>query len=102
MIRQRFPFLGTKRGVAITVGMLALIICGGLAGLAALHHGGVAAAAAAADDLITSATYFYGQSPPVYPSREDPYLPPWVAEKSTKRTSCCSQHDGSRDLGRQL
>ncbi len=65
MITQRFPFLRTKRGVALVVAMLLLIIGGGLAGLAALHHG-----AAAASDAITSDTYFYGQSPPVYPSRE--------------------------------
>lgn len=29
----------------------------------------VAAAASASSDVITNDTYFYGQSPPVYPSR---------------------------------
>lgn len=62
MIRQRFPFLKTKKGIALVVIMLLLIIGGGLAGLAALHHG------AAAQSIITSDTDFYGQSPPVYPS----------------------------------
>lgn len=30
---------------------------------------GLAVAAAASDKVITNDTYFYGQSPPVYPSR---------------------------------
>ncbi len=56
--------------------MLLLIIGGGLAGLAALHRGGGAAAASAgADQNVTiSDSFFYGQSPPVYPSRK--LLPP--------------------------
>lgn len=53
--------------------MLLLIIGGGLAGLAALHHPGVSAAQVVSTDAqqnITSDSYFYGDSPPVYPSRE--------------------------------
>ena len=50
-----------------------VIIGGGLAGLAALHHGSSSQAPPppAPDVLknITSDSYFYGQSPPVYPSR---------------------------------
>ncbi|KAG5962656.1 hypothetical protein E4U57_006908 [Claviceps arundinis] len=39
----------------------------GLAGLVA--RAAAAAAAAAGDDVVTSDTFFYGQSPAVYPSR---------------------------------
>lgn len=90
MIRERFPFLKTKKGVALVVVMLLLIIGGGLAGLAALHHGG---GAAAAQNIITSDAEFYGQSPPVYPSRTysslsyltlpDPALHPVLSRSST-------------------
>jgi len=76
MLTQRFPFLRTRRGIAIVVGMVLLIIGAGLAGLAALHRGGGGGGAAAAttgnssDGVITNDTYFYGMSPPVYPSRK--------------------------------
>ncbi|KAG6115602.1 hypothetical protein E4U13_002632 [Claviceps humidiphila] len=43
----------------------------GLAGLVA-RAAGAAAAAAAGDDVVTSDTFFYGQSPAVYPSRKPP------------------------------
>jgi hypothetical protein len=33
------------------------------------------AAAAATNDAITSETYFYGHSPPVYPAREFSFVP---------------------------
>ena len=50
-----------------------VIIGGGLAGLAALHHGSSSQAAPPPSpetvQNITSDSYFYGQSPPVYPSR---------------------------------
>ena len=99
-LTQRFPFLKTRRGIAILVAVLLLIIGGGLAGLAALHRG---AAAQSTDystpsqngtGFITSDTYFYGQSPPVYPSRMVTLCPwpywneLWLTDKS------CSQHDG--------
>ncbi len=65
---QRFPFLRTKRGVAITVVVVLIIVGGGLAGLAALHHG--SQADPPDPNMITSDAYFYGQSPPVYPPRK--------------------------------
>ena len=52
---------------------LLIIIAGGLAGLAALPRGGGSGSGVvgvAAQDVITNDTHFYGQSPPVYPSRE--------------------------------
>ena len=55
-----------------------LILLCGLAGLAALPKGsGQKDAARDAADVITHDSYFYGQSPPVYPSR-------------TLRSVCCT------------
>ena len=74
-ISRHLPFLKTKRGIAITVSVLLLIIGGGLAGLAALPKKGNKSANGAGGgegnlgDSITSDEHFYGQSPPVYPSR---------------------------------
>lgn len=71
-LTRKFPFLGTKKGIMITVIVILVIIGGGLAGLAALPKkdgGGEAAASPATADAITSDVHFYGQSPPVYPSR---------------------------------
>ncbi|KAG6051909.1 hypothetical protein E4U39_006431 [Claviceps sp. Clav50 group G5] len=42
----------------------------GLAGLVARADAAAAAAAAAGDDVVTSDTFFYGQSPAIYPSPE--------------------------------
>jgi beta-glucosidase len=51
-----------------------VIIGGGLAGLAALPKRSGSWSGAGQDgdggDVITDDAYFYGQSPPVYPSRE--------------------------------
>lgn len=50
----------------------------GLVGLGALRPGTVLAAEGSshgAADIITNDTYFYGLSPPVYPSRELPRRP---------------------------
>ena len=74
-ITRHFPFLKTKRGIAITVAVILLVIGGGLAGLAALPKNGNKNAAEGGDgaddqgDSITNDEHFYGQSPPVYPSR---------------------------------
>lgn len=49
------------------------VVLSSLAGLAAWQSGSsstVAAAMTARNDTITNDTYFYGQSPPIYPSRE--------------------------------
>lgn len=79
-ITNHLPFLRTKRGIAVTVVAILVIIGGGLAGLAALHdrNSGADGDGSGADgdgdglspDAITSDTHFYGRSPPVYPSRE--------------------------------
>lgn len=69
---QRFPFLGTKKGAAILAAGVFLVIGGGLAGLAALPKisGNLSKGKLRSPDAITEDTYFYGQSPPVYPSPE--------------------------------
>lgn len=77
-ITNRFPFLQHKRGVAIVVIAILVIIGGGLAGLAALPNrsgsssgsGGSGNGAGDNPNAIQSDTHFYGQSPAVEPSRE--------------------------------
>lgn len=77
-ITNRFPFLQHKRGVAIVVIAILVIIGGGLAGLAALPNrsgsssGGGGSGNGAGDNpnAIQSDTHFYGQSPAVEPSRK--------------------------------
>lgn len=77
-VTDHLPFLRTKRGIAVTVVAILVIVGGGLAGLAALRNrnksggsgdggstGGVGNPTAITDDA-----YFYGLSPPVYPSRK--------------------------------
>lgn len=69
---MRYPFLKTKKGVAVMVCVPLLLACG-LSGLAALPGkssdiGEVSDVAAA--DRIGGDEHFYGDSPPVYPSRE--------------------------------
>jgi beta-glucosidase len=74
-VTRKFPFLATRKGKVIAVIVVLVIIGGGLAGLAALPKkgenggdgGGQAGAVAGA---ITSDAHFYGESPPVYPSRK--------------------------------
>jgi hypothetical protein len=64
---QRYPFFRTKRGIAILI-IIPIVLLSGLAGLAALRrntYGGGLLNGAVLEDW-----YFYGQSPPVYPSRE--------------------------------
>jgi beta-glucosidase len=53
-----------------------VIIGGGLAGLAALpkQSGSWVGQDGDDGDVITDDAYFYGQSPPVYPSRESFFL----------------------------
>lgn len=77
-ITNRFPFLQHKRGIAIVVIAVLLIIGGGLAGLAALPNrsgssaGGSGSGNGAGNNpnAIKTDTYFYGQSPAVEPSRK--------------------------------
>ncbi|KAL2152564.1 hypothetical protein VTH82DRAFT_5748 [Thermothelomyces myriococcoides] len=70
----RFPFLRTKRGIALVVVVaIVLIVGGGLSGLAALRtRGGGDGDSASADEygegVIRDDSWFYGLSPPVYPS----------------------------------
>ncbi|CAJ2502363.1 Uu.00g097570.m01.CDS01 [Anthostomella pinea] len=75
-LKQRFPVLRKKRGVALVVA-LALLPLLALLGLLALRNrgggGGSGADAAGgngggAGDVITDDAFFYGQSEPVYPS----------------------------------
>lgn len=75
---DKVPFLKTKKGLVITIIAILVIIGGGLAGLAALPNrsgngsdeptgsGG----GASSQNAIASDSFFFGQSPPVYPSRE--------------------------------
>jgi hypothetical protein len=77
-ITDRVPFLRRKRGIAIVVIGVLVIIGGGLSGLAALHNrssgnGGSSSdgsGGGAGSDAIKSDAYFYGNSPAVYPSRK--------------------------------
>ncbi|KAM0333268.1 hypothetical protein ACHAQA_001929 [Verticillium albo-atrum] len=88
-LRNRFPFLlGTKKGIAVLVAVLLLIIGGGLAGLAALPRG--SDGNGDAQGAIESDAYFYGRSPAVYPSPEMKGLGSWAdayekAQKMVKR-----------------
>lgn len=78
-ITNHLPFLRTKRGIAVAVIAILVIIGGGLAGLASLRNqsnddvdlGGAADGGSGTlnPNAITDDAYFYGQSPPVYPSR---------------------------------
>ncbi len=77
---HRFPFLHTKKGIVITAVVILIIIGGGLAGLAALpkhrdsEQSGGGSGGGGSSGQITSDSYFYGQSPAVYPSRESPFF----------------------------
>ncbi|KAI8629952.1 beta-glucosidase M [Xylariaceae sp. FL1651] len=71
-LKQRFPILQKKRGVALLVA-LAVLPLFGLLGLLALRnrHGSASngnGTGGTGGDTITDDTYFYGQSEPVYPS----------------------------------
>ncbi|KAJ2975715.1 hypothetical protein NUW58_g8278 [Xylaria curta] len=72
-LRQRFPILRKKRGVALVVG-LAILPLLGLLGLLALRdrHGNEGASGGGGGggggDVVSDDTFFYGQSEPVYPS----------------------------------
>ncbi|KAH6697136.1 beta-glucosidase [Plectosphaerella plurivora] len=72
-LRDRFPFLYSKKGIAIVVGVLLLVIGGGLAGLAALPRG----ESSDAERPIADDSFFYGLSPPTYPSPEMVGLGEW-------------------------
>lgn len=74
-ITDKLPFLRTKRGLAVTIIAILVIIGGGLAGLAALHNRNSSASSTAGSgtttnsNAISSDAHFFGQSPPIYPSR---------------------------------
>lgn len=73
-MKQRHPFLGKKRGKALIILILLLPLLG-LLGLLALRNRGAsglgdASGSAGTEGAISDDTYFYGQSEPVYPSRE--------------------------------
>lgn len=77
-ITDKVPFLKTKKGLAITIIAIVVIIGGGLAGLAGLpkpndklsRSVGPGEDGSSMQNAISSDSYFFGQSPPVYPSRE--------------------------------
>lgn len=81
-ITHYLPFLRTKRGIAVAVIAILVIVGGGLAGLAALRNrsnqsnglGAGSGGGGTSANAITNDVYFYGQSPPVYPSREYPVI----------------------------
>jgi len=66
--------------------MLVLLLSG-LAGLAALKHkgGGSGPMGAAAQDVVKEDSFFYGQSPPVYPARKFPLADFWDPGERTSR-----------------
>lgn len=74
-ITDKLPFLRTKRGLAVTIIAILVIIGGGLAGLAALHNRNSNESSTAgpgtttSSNAISSDEHFFGQSPPIYPSR---------------------------------
>ncbi len=72
-LKRRFPILAKKRGKAILVAILCLPLLA-LLGLLALRNGGGGPgggdAGASTTEVIMDDTAFYGDSEPVYPSRE--------------------------------
>jgi hypothetical protein len=67
--RSRYPFFKKKRGIALLAFLAGLPLLG-LLGLLALRRGGVSGDLGQGQSgAISSDTYFYGQSEPVYPSR---------------------------------
>lgn len=105
---NRLPFLRTKRGIAVTVIAILVIIGGGLAGLAALRNrngngGSGNSQSGGTSNAITSDTHFYGQSPPVYPSRELSTLTPGRASGKGQMqiaNMVHSKHHRNRPMGR--
>ena len=80
-LKMRFPILQKKRGKVLLIALLCTPLLG-LLGLLALRNrhdaaGYDAADGAGSEGLIRADIAFYGQSEPVYPSRESiPPLPP--------------------------
>ncbi|KAI0406452.1 beta-glucosidase M [Xylaria palmicola] len=68
-LKQHFPILRKKRGVAL-VATLAILPLFGLLGLLALRnrHSDGGGGQSGDDDVIANDAFFYGQSEPVYPS----------------------------------
>lgn len=95
------PFLRTKKRIAITAVVAVLIIGGGLAGLAALRNRGGSGPQGQGQgqgpdggaELITSDTFFYGQSPPVYPSRKSVPRPWFDGDVAGQRETRWGQGD---------
>lgn len=76
-ITDKAPFLQTKKGIAITVAVVLVVIGGGLSGLAVLRNRGGGGSGGRGNGggnggagLVHSDEVFYGLSPAVYPSRE--------------------------------
>lgn len=70
--KDRFPILRTRRGRFLIVALCLLPLLG-LLGLLALRGDGISGAGGGgvgANGAVRDDTYFYGQSEPVYPSRE--------------------------------
>lgn len=73
---DKVPFLKTKKGLAVAIIAILVIIGGGLAGLAALRTRGNSGSTSdgpsgtTSSSVISSDTHFSGQSPAVYPSRK--------------------------------
>lgn len=73
-VRDRYPFLSTKKGKAAIIGGILLIIGGGLCGLIALRNRGGGSNNGGDDQPIADDVYFFGESPSIYPSRELPWF----------------------------
>lgn len=73
-LRERFPILKKKRGIAILCAV-PLVLLSGLAGLAALPGKSSGGRGGPSDDGVTrDDAEFYGLSPAVYPSRKVPHI----------------------------
>jgi hypothetical protein len=86
--------------------MLLVIIGAGLAGLAALpRRGGVVSAEASGGGgsqgppVVSTDSYFYGQSPPVYPSRKPCTFGPWHGTAEVLTALFPSRYDWRWRLG---
>lgn len=73
-LKRRFPILQKKRGKALLIAILCLPLLALLGLLALRNRGGGAgnggSGGTSAGDTITDDVSFYGNSEPVYPSRE--------------------------------
>lgn len=82
-LRNRYPFLKTRKGIITVCIAVTLVLLCGLAGLAALRRGGGAGADGSDGGpgsafVVHEDTFFYGQSEPVYPSPNMTGVGPWA------------------------